>query len=220
MIVKCPVCRKSVDILHADQWAYNINKKQYFCSWKCLQKYRAQKEESKLGKITLDQKKRAVNIAVTGGDPIAFLKECGSDNPGVSWSNILRYLEKENPEAYDLITARKKAKADKGMPKKDDVPVVKVTGPIVIETPETNQVRIAETPEELDRMTRPITKPVNYDGFSITGVRAEYGEFHISCNGYLFFGANDHDELEMPVDVWKKFAAELPRVMAILGVEL
>ena len=203
-------------------WAYNINKKQFFCTWKCLQKFRAQKEESKLGKITLDQKKRAVNIAVTGGDPIAFLKECGSDNPGVSWSNILRYLEKENPEAYDLITARKKAKADKGMPKKDDLPVVKITGPIVIETPETNQVQVVETTEELDKVTRPITQPVNYDGFSVRAVSGAFGRYSYSetRSAYIDYENNDGDELSMTLEQWRGFLDELRRAALVLGVEL
>ena len=221
MRTKCPVCKKKFDMMHPSLWAYNINKKQFFCSWKCLQKHRAQEEERKL-KITLEQKKKAVEIAVKGGDVMAFLRECGSENPGVTWSNIYRTLEKVDPEAYDLITCRKKAKVDKGMPKKDDLPVVKITGPIVIETPETNQVQVVETTEELDKVTRPITQPVNYDGFSVRAVSGAFGRYSYSetRSAYIDYENNDGDELSMTLEQWRGFLDELRRAALVLGVEL
>ena len=172
--------------------------------------------------ITEEQKAEAVRIAIEGKSPCAYLKSIGSQNPSGAWFNIKKQYQKKHPEIYTKIPqhptgwkAAKKLELDAG--ENYDISVKDAMD---------NMQDAADTffgqCEDIGLMKNEpkITKPVNYDGFSITGVRAEYGEFHISCNGYLFFGANDHDELEMPIDVWKKFAAELPRVMAILGVEL
>ena len=226
MFKKCPVCGKKFEMLHPSVWAYNIDKKQFFCSWTCLQKHRAQKEEERL-KITLEQKKKAVEIAVKGGDVMAYLRECGSENPGVTWSNIYRTLEKVDPEAYDLITCRKKANVDKGMPKKDERPTVKISGPIVIETPETNQVQVVETPEELDKATQQITQPVHYDGFAVKAISGEFGRYQCS-NGYnnkadcVYIDYENHEgeEISMTVEQWRGFLAELHRAAMVLGVEL
>ena len=52
-------------------------------------------------KLTLEQKKKAVEIAAGGGNPLEYLKECGAANPSASWVYILKCLEKTDPEMRD-----------------------------------------------------------------------------------------------------------------------
>ena len=108
-----------------------------------------------MGKITLEQKKKAVDIAIAGGDPVKYLQGCGSEKPAVSWANILRALETARPEQYELLTAQKRPKVDKGMPKQE----------LKLEAGANYEVSVTEEPK--------ITKPVNYDGFEMIGVKSK-----------------------------------------------
>ena len=51
-------------------------------------------------KLTREEKERAVELAISGGDPIAYLKELGMKNPWASWAYIKQTLRKAKPELY------------------------------------------------------------------------------------------------------------------------
>lgn len=177
--------------------------------------------ENTMNRITLEQKKKAVQIGIDGGDVIGFLKKCGSKNPSAHWCVIKKNLKDADPEAWAKLEAS--AKKDSVQTEK---PVtccapstregVEVPDDVPEEEPEKPEVVLTIKSEDLTRVSS-ITKPVNYDGFEIPGLKTDYGRFQVSNNGYLFFGA-DQDELEMPLEIWRKFAEDLPRVMAILGI--
>ena len=181
--------------------------------------------ENTMNRITLEQKKKAVQIGIDGGDVIGFLKKCGSKNPSAHWCVIKKNLKDADPEAWAKLEAS--AKKDsvqtekavtccapstrEGVEVPEEVPEEKA------EIPAKESVTTEEAFTAVGDMLKRITKPVNYDGFEITGLKTDYGRFQVSNNGCLFFGA-DQDELEMPVEIWRKFAEDLPRVMAILGI--
>lgn len=57
-------------------------------------------------KITLAQKKRAVEIALNGGNPLPYLKQCGSERPDGLWYTIKQDLKKADPTAYERLPKR------------------------------------------------------------------------------------------------------------------
>ena len=57
-------------------------------------------------KITLAQKKRAVQIALEGGNPLPYLRECGSVKPDGLWYTIKQDLKKVDPETYEKLPKR------------------------------------------------------------------------------------------------------------------
>ena len=68
-----------------------------------------------------------------------------------------------------------------------------------------------------------ITKPVNYDGFDVCGVRGKFGKYSFSdINGkqWIDFDDPSGDTLSYPVEDWKDFLTELRKAAAVLGVEL
>lgn len=183
-------------------------------------------------KVTLEQKKKAVDIALSGGNPLDYLKEIGSKQPAALWYAIKKVLKEADPEKYGKLPARANAaepecwkpKAEpvttccarstrEGVEVPDELPEENLEMPAANENLPDGALGISA--EILERM---VTKPLNYDGFEVTGLKTEYGRFQVSNNGYLFFGANADDELEMPIEIWRKFAEDLPKVMAILGV--
>ena len=58
-------------------------------------------------KLTLEQKKKAVQIAIDGGNPVDYLKECGSDAPDKTWWFIKNKLKDADPELYAQIPDRR-----------------------------------------------------------------------------------------------------------------
>lgn len=170
-------------------------------------------------RLTREQKEEAVRIALNGGAPTAYLRKLGSKSPSATWFNIKKTLKETNPDLYRKLTE----KEPDDEPQEEHRPVTTCCAPAPasgVEVPD-------EVPEDI---TMPIQRMVIHaeepeasladllKGLGVTGLRADYGEFHLSCNGYLYFGANDHDELEMPVDVWRRFWDDAPRIRKILGI--
>ena len=179
-------------------------------------------------KITLDQKERAVTLAINGGDPIKFLQECGSRNPVNMWNVIKMNVKQKDPETYAKIPDQRKNGAKKRNEKKDE-PTVE---PEEVETFHVEEVdedepailtaRVA-TEDTVHVKVKKITKPVNYDGFDVCGVRGKFGKYSFSdINGkqWLDFDDPSGDTLSYPVEDWKDFLAELRKAAAVLGVEL
>jgi len=51
-------------------------------------------------KLTREEKERAVELAISGGDPISYLRELGAKNPWASWAYVKQTLKKAKPELY------------------------------------------------------------------------------------------------------------------------
>jgi hypothetical protein len=117
------------------------------------------------------------------------------------------------------------------------VPALKVDGPIRIETPEANQVQVAEVPEKctikgpvekalpkIQIQTPPITKPVVYDGMIIREVEGAFGRYRYTDIGtveYIDFESTDQmDVLSLSIGQWRNFREEQKKAAQILGVEL
>ena len=203
------------------------------------------KGRKRLMRLTLDDKKKAVQIAVDGGNPLNFLRELGSSNPCDCWKKIKKGLEQADPELYAKLPERlprvKKnnnplfAKAKKPeVP--EQVPTVKVDGPLQIETKEPEQVEVVPVPtvqlvydpsiaEEYKREQaekQKITKPVNYDGFDVTAIRHHaYGELYRDEKyNRIDWRTPDGEEVSMKPEAWKAFIKDLPRALRVLGVDI
>lgn len=61
------------------------------------------KGREEMKKLTLEDKKEAVRIALEGGNPMLFLKEKGITNTQVCWAHIRKWLKENDSEAYEKI---------------------------------------------------------------------------------------------------------------------
>ena len=103
----CNQCGKEFDVLYPDLWRYKKGIL-WFCSWHCLRadELKRKEEYSMAGKLTEEQKKKAINIALTDSNPMAptnYLKELGLANPYAAWSYIKQKLKKNDPETLRKI---------------------------------------------------------------------------------------------------------------------
>lgn len=245
MIVNCPVCGKEYDVLYPDKWTYKRRRTGehmfYLCSWSCLRKFDEAKESAKQvkhGTITLDQKKKAVDIALAGGNPLTFLAECGSANPGNMWWTIKQNLKEVDPEKYEKLPKRLNT-AEKAVP---GIPIDRIEAPAMsqnAETPEEPEVTLADAMKgmkdaadeffgtckemglTLEKAKKDATQ-VKYDDMTIREIEGVFGRYRRSdVNGatYIDFECDDGlDILSLTVNQWIQFREEQEKAFAILGV--
>ena len=235
---KCKICGNVFSVLHPDRWAYKRGCRghyEYFCSWRCLRAYdkanEREEEERKMGNISLrlkpEQKAEAIQQYYKGGNKAvyAYLKSCGIVNCEKCWKNIRDRLKKQNPaEAVKLADARARIQKERILGR-DEPPVVKLTGPIRIETPEGNQVHVVEVPEkmpdyELKKPLDRIVGPCHIDKYLITAIKhPELGEFYYDKKFQkLDWRSPEGDEISMDPSGWLSLLNDLPHVLKILGV--
>ena len=106
---KCRVCGKTFEVLHPSRWAYKKGNGssgyKWYCSWGCVRKEEKEKERVNVRSVMPagELHKKAMEICIEGGDPIAFLKEHGSVNPEAMWWQIRNKYKKMQNELYDEL---------------------------------------------------------------------------------------------------------------------
>ena len=206
MITNCAICGKSFDVLYPDLWRYKRGS-MFLCSWSCLRQF--DEGEKAMNKITLKQKQKAVEIAIDGGNPIAYLKSCGSSAPEKLWGYIKTVVKKKDPETFAKIPDLRRKKPE--APEAEAKPAtLKVDGPIRIQTKEPEKVEVVETPE----------KP-NLIEYRVTGISTEAGDFqYFRKQGFLDWTTLDGTAVSMSLAEWAALMHVFPEVRRVLGVEL
>ena len=188
--------------------------------------------ENTMNRITLEQKKKAVQIAIDGGDVIGFLKKCGSKNPSAHWCVIKKNLKDADPEAWAKLEAS--AKKDSVQTEK---PVtccapstregVEVPEEVPEDEPEKPEVVLTIKSEDLNRVigeiphVSSITKPVNYDGFEVMALKSQDTGFRFNSDpryGMMTWNTVSGDEVSLTAEEWHKLAEELPKALKIFGI--
>ena len=166
-------------------------------------------------KLTLENKKKAVQIAMDGGNPLKFLKEIGMANPSASWQYIKKCLKAQSPEKYEQLT-----KEEDDFPKpvvlvgQDEVNSYYSDGSVKVNLTANNKE--LEKPEEVT-----ITKPVNYGGFEVCQVRDPKTDDLFSYDrkhNMMGWRTEAGDDVVMTPEEWREFIGKIPTVMEILGI--
>ena len=160
-------------------------------------------------KLTLEDKKKSVQIALDGGNPLKFLKEAGAGNPSASWNYIKKILKEKDPEVYDRLTQD----AEEAAP---DVP--DVYDPAKTEAHVTIR---QEDLEKIEPVSSTVTKPVNYGGFDVMAVKSPETGFkfeHDPRYGLMTWRTIEGDEVTKTAEEWHRMAEELPKVLQIFGI--
>ncbi len=252
MMAVCPVCGKFHAVHWPEFWVYRRGNN-YMCSERCLDvfvtreykertgwidDYRRRKKNMKR-KITLEHKKKAVEIAIGGGDPMKYLEECGAANPSASWWYIKKVLKEKDPELYAQLPAEKEEKQKVETVEYLEMPAADVTidaeklalhleseegqkalkmavSDRTVHTQEAAKEVVAEMQDHLEKQKR---RPLNYEGFDVLTIKNEFGQFHYDAKfDLLDWTSPDGEEVSFSPDCWVIFTTEiLPKAMAILG---
>lgn len=217
---KCANCGKEISILHPDHWAYkrvmkNVNI--FWCSWSCL---RQSEKEGKLDmkKLTLENKKEAVRIALAGGNPLEFIRMCGIANAADAWRKIKEDLKGKDPKTWEKLPKRlpnpvtdraKEAPADevtKAALEHPERPIVQIEGPVIMKEME-------EKPKRNHTLLR-------NSNFTVSAIRTDLGEFYYDKKfDRLDWRTLDGEEASMSPAAWFKLYEMIPEIMGILEVE-
>ena len=176
------------------------------------------KEKCNMAKLTLEIKKKAVQIALDGGDYLAYLKEHGAKSPSASWAYIMECAKKNDQNNYLQLKARLDEKAAQKAEEKKTAEKKPAEEP----KPELKQetaIRFAPDGEHLQK----ITQPLKYGDFVVRSIEGLYGRYDrdfFNGHDYIDFTTKDGDELHMTVEHWKAFILELNQAAKVLGVDL
>lgn len=223
----CPMCGKQKVIMWPQFWPYRRGET-YYCSEDCMivdqtkdmklihmiAYMRAKKGSKMIKKITDEQKARAVQIAIEGGNPLPYLKSCGSKNPSASWAYIKNCLEKKDPETFAKLHETKEPA---------QVPKVKLDGQLRIETPEAGKIGVLNIPEDIAssvtaKKEPPAPKSVN--GFGLVEIRGTFGTYSWKSGYFAFDPVQYGVPLEYELGEWRVFLRELHNAAELLGVDL
>ena len=230
---RCPICGKRFTVMWPHQWAFKRGKPnpKFYCSWKCLRtldKENGDDKPVKHAKVALEDKKKAVEIALAGGDPLKYLKDHGAGNAWSMWYGIKENLKVREPETYRKLpdlrlkgNSRKKPETEKA----EEAPTLADAMTGMKEATDDFFGKCEEMGLKMDNPEKSrITKPVNYDGFSVRAVEGKFGSYHFQdINGKQWIDYENRDgadELSMTVDQWRGFIAEIREAARVLGVEL
>ena len=188
---KCGICGKRFAVLYPHLWRYKRQQgpvKKYFCSWKCVRKF----DQKGVEKVELSEKARkALEIAVTGGNPIEFLKDEGSKNPSAAWYNIKMQAKEKDPETFAKLPARI--------------------------TAEQVKQKITAEPEKIN--IQMVKGSVGFEIAQVRSLETEYRyEWDRDCNLFTVWAKGDMMRLDL--EDMRKLVKELPKAAAVMGVEL
>ena len=191
-------------------------------------------------KIALADKKKAVEIAISGGDPLEYLKKCGSKNPQALWYVIRKNVQEAEPETYArLLNAEGSGKKNEHVPdaepkaeKKQEPKPLAGGGWQVYKPEEPKPVAPVQKPMENltakaelleSKIEAPVaefqrhTAVVLDDDFRIYGLKTKIGDFQ-AAGGRLCWYKTENEMVSMPVEDWKKILEIVPKVMAVMGL--
>lgn len=177
-------------------------------------------------KLTLENKKKAVQIAMDGGNPLKFLKEIGMANPSASWQYIKKCLKAQDPGKYDKLMQNDEPVAETlDIPAADHGVTVQLVGQDAVNSYYSDgsvKVNLTANNKELEKPEEvTITKPVNYGGFEVCQVRDPKTDDLFSYDrkhNMMGWRTEAGDDVVMTPEEWREFIGKIPTVMEILGI--
>lgn len=173
-------------------------------------------------KLTLEHKKNAVEIALTGGNPLTFLKSCGAANPSASWVYIKKCLQVKDPEKYERLLKvqeeKKQEEPAEDMPKSSAEVTFQGKGYEKAEKADQN------TPKTEQKVKKTSGKPKKADPkLKIREADGAIGTWRRGYETITFILPAQRDgeedmEIEMTPTEWMVMAEELPNVMKLFGM--
>jgi len=188
MMAVCAMCGKRI-VVHWPQFYVYKRRDKFFCGANCQEVFDVQETRERVGWIedwerrkaeqskgqedrkkmkmfiTPENRQKAVEIAIAGGNPLRYLEKCGAKNPSASWSFIKSNVKKNDPELFARIPEKFGLEVDEhgNVVRKE-----KKGGPSAVPMPGT---RVELDPAELEAPA--VSKKEIYEAL---GVPAELGE--------------------------------------------
>ena len=212
----CANCGKEISIIHPELWVYKKicgKKTTYWCSWSCLRE--AEKDECDMKKLTPEDKKEAIRIALNGGNPLEYIRMCGISNAKEAWRKIKVTLKEKNPAVWEKLPARVPTDKSFAIEIPEQAPTPNVSGPFIIHAEDVGAVEV-ETPE----------KPKKPEHLPVCAVRSLvlkdgfYRKNTIGTSMILGGLSMADDHLALTGEDWVRLSKEIMIAVKQLGVEV
>lgn len=187
-------------------------------------------------KLTREQKGKAVDIAIQGGDFMDYLRKCGSKNPSAAWFYIRKTLKEANPNKYleliNLLSHPEKKEPEKGqlaevaeklppeaaaeVPEADPLAGFVAYDPGAPEGDKTAYQRIKVTEKEAPCMTLHNPQKENKMEYTVMSIKTKAGTFSIDEEERISWRGGKSCTT-MKKEDWEELADILPEVLEILG---
>lgn len=193
-------------------------------------------------RVTLEQKKKAVEIALGGGDPLAYLKSIGSKQPPALWYAIRKGLQDADPDTFEKLMLMKKYEEPetttgcdqstrKGVEVPDEIPEEKQTEQLTVKSEDLKAVMEAPVSDAKDVRPGIVSKlthdasglhteawrPLDKMGIKVTGLITPFGEFQTG-GGMMAWYKDGNLIADRTIEEWKKLLETLPVVMEIMNI--
>lgn len=173
------------------------------------------KEEMRRNPLLEEQNERAIEIAMEGGDPIPYLKECGAANPYGNWGYIKMKLQKSDPERYEkLMKIDKRGRKPAMVEKADKLPE---------EAKESTPMDRFKLPAQQKTCRTPEKEQEEKDNleYKVIGIETKLGKFQYDAasNQMRWMPKGSMVVVMMPAEDWEKMAADLPMIMKAIGAD-
>ena len=226
MMAICPVCGRMKCIHWPEHWVYRRGST-FYCGEQCMDtdlyrdmqllnevKRRRKGMTLMSQKITLEMKKKAVEIAISGKSPLPYLKNCGSTAPDKTWYAIKAVLKEKDPETYAKIPDFRQKTKTAG----EAMEAAKDAADEFFGKCEDMGLNLGND-EAKEKPVDRIVGPCHIDKFLITAIKhPDMGEFYYDKKFQkIDWRTDDGDEISMSPNGWQKLLNDLPHVLRILG---
>jgi len=217
MIYTCAECGKVFDVLYPQLWVYKSNGA-YYCTYGCIRKMdnRGDEKDLKRKGITLEEKKKAVEICLDGGNPLDYLRTLGSKDPVQTWFGIKKALKETDQETY--------AKLPKRLKKNEETPPATAAEAMAGMKAAADEFfgKCEEIGLRLDKEPEPTRFNAIVNPLPVCAVRSRVRPdtaYEIASNGEMVFTNECGFYLQFSIDGWKSLSKEILTALEQLGVE-
>ena len=217
MIYTCAECGKVFDVLYPQLWVYKSNGA-YYCTYGCIRKMdnRGDEKDLKRKGITLEEKKKAVEICLDGGNPLDYLRTLGSKDPVQTWFGIKKALKETDQETY--------AKLPKRLKKNEETPPATAAEAMAGMKAAADEFfgKCEEMGLRLDKEPEPTRFNAIVNPLPVCAVRSRVRPdtaYEIASNGEMVFTNECGFYLQFSIDGWKSLSKEILTALEQLGVE-
>ena len=168
---------------------------------------------TKQKQLTDEQRAECARLAIEGMDPKPYIAGLGFKVPSTVWYNVKQWYKRNDPKVYEKISER----VGRKKPEPEQPAVLKVDGPLRIETPEAKKVEIVEIPE-----VPAIMNPIGFGPYQVTAIRhPQFGEFYFDQKfECIDWRTQEGEEVSLKPEYWRKFAEAIPEILGVLGVKI
>ena len=166
--------------------------------------------------LTLEEKKKAVQICLDGGNPLDYLRTLGSKDPVQTWFGIKKGLKESDPETY--------AKLPKRLKKNEETPPATAAEAMAGMKAAADEFfgKCEEMGLRLDKEPEPTRFNAIVNPLPVCAVRSRVRPdtaYEIANNGEMVFTNNCGFYLQFSIEGWKSLSKEILTALAQLGVE-